>query len=153
MPSPNNVLIYKKYRNKLHHLIRIAKKNYYKDKFTEAHKNVKQTWNLINEVINKRKSRVDLPKSFNQEGIEISDPAKIAGNFNEYFVNVGPNLAVLPCFSKIIEKLLFKRLISFIEKHKILYQGMDFEKSCGLLFILASFISPLIGSNKNSRNI
>ena len=54
----------------------------------EAHKNTKETWNLINEVINKRKTKTMLPKTFNQEGIEISDPVEIAEHFNDYFVNL-----------------------------------------------------------------
>ena len=36
----------------------------------EAHKNTKETWNLINEVINKRKSKTMLPETFNQEDLK-----------------------------------------------------------------------------------
>ena len=39
-------------------------------------------------------------------------------------------VSVLPCFSKILEKLMFKRLMSFIDKHKI------FTKIRLLLFLL-----------------
>ena len=107
-PSSNNLLLYKKYRNKLNHTIRIGKKKYYKDKFMEAHKNTKQTWNLINEVINTRKTKTTLPKTFHQEGVEISAPVEIAEHCNDYFVNVGPNLA------KIIEQpgITFKSFMS-----------------------------------------
>ena len=59
----------------------------------EAHKNVKETWSLINEVINRRTTQTMLPKTFSREGVEISDPVEIAEHFNDYFVNVGPNLA------------------------------------------------------------
>ena len=39
-------------------------------------------------------------------------------------------VSVLPCFSKILEKLMFKRLMSFIDKHKILHQDQfGFRKS------------------------
>lgn len=90
IPSTNNLLIYKKYRNKLNLTIRIGKKKYYKDKFMEAHKNVKETWSLINEVINRRKTQT--MKTFRRR-VEISDPVEIAEHFDDYFVNVSPNLA------------------------------------------------------------
>ena len=38
------------------------------------------------------------------------------------FSNYRP-IAVLPCFSKLLEKLMYKRLINFVEKHKILYSN------------------------------
>ena len=259
IPSSNNLVIYKKYRNKLNHTIRISKKKYYNDKFMEAHKNTKETWNLINEVINKRKTKTMLPKTFNQEGIEISDPVEIAEHFNDYFVNVGPNLAknieqpdinfksfmsrnheesffllpvtedeverellkidpskstgfddlnpkvihqiaplikyplalifnkslsqgvvpknlkcslispvyksedkslvsnyrpvsVLPCFSKILEKLMFKRLMSFIEKHKILYQDQyGFRKNHSTEMAIISLTQKVTEAIENKK--
>ena len=38
------------------------------------------------------------------------------------FSNYRP-IAVLPCFSKLLEKLMYKRLINFVEKHRILYSN------------------------------
>ena len=89
----DNTQEYKKYRNKLNHLIQITKKRYYKDKFREMHKNIRQTWTLINEIINKRNSKKVLPNSFHENNEEITDPLRIAEAFNKYFVGVGPNLA------------------------------------------------------------
>ena len=55
---------------------------------------MKLTWKLINEIINKKRSRSELPDSFKEdEDTIISHPEQIADKFNEYFVNVGPNLA------------------------------------------------------------
>jgi hypothetical protein len=42
---------YKEYKNKLNHLIRIAKRTYYDTKFEQAKSDLKTTWELINEVI------------------------------------------------------------------------------------------------------
>ncbi len=56
--NPQQEARYKLYKNKLNHLIRIAKRNYYDSKFIMAKDNLKETWKLINEVINKRKSRL-----------------------------------------------------------------------------------------------
>ena len=43
---------YKAYKNKLTHLIRIAKRKYYDSKFENARNDLKTTWKLLNEVIN-----------------------------------------------------------------------------------------------------
>ena len=94
-PTLKNEHDYKLYRNKLNHLIRIAKKNYYCKKFSQGQNNIKSTWNTINELLGNRKSYNSLPSSFlNNENDEISDPNLIANKFNEFFVNVGPNLAM-----------------------------------------------------------
>ena len=48
---------------------------------------------MLNEVINKRKSKSPLPSSFQSEGKTITDPVEIAVRFCKYFTNIGPNLA------------------------------------------------------------
>lgn len=45
---------YKSYRNKLNSLIRLAKINFYKSKFSSASNNPKSTWKLINEITGKK---------------------------------------------------------------------------------------------------
>ena len=52
-PNPVRESQYKIYRNKLNHLIRISKLNYYEERFDSAKNNSRETWKLINEVINK----------------------------------------------------------------------------------------------------
>ena len=66
---------------------------YYSNKLNELKGNLRLTWKLINEIINKKKSRSELPSNFLKEDNLISDPLEIANYFNEYFVNIGPNLA------------------------------------------------------------
>lgn len=89
---------YKEYKNKLNHLIRIAKRTYYDTKFEQAKSDLKTTWKLINEVINIRKKKSFYPTSFNINNNMISDPKKIADEFCQYFTNVGTSLAnkILP---------------------------------------------------------
>lgn len=55
--------------------------------------NLKTTWKLINEIINTRKIKSSIPDSFKENEQISSDPKEIANKFNNYFVNVGPNLA------------------------------------------------------------
>ena len=66
---------------------------YYSNKLNELKGNLRLTWKLINEIINKNKSRSELPSNFLKEDNMISDPLEIANYFNGYFVNIGPNLA------------------------------------------------------------
>lgn len=65
--SPNHARQsqYKIYSNKLNTLIRIAKRNYYDERFGLVKNNLKETWKLINEVINKSKGKPSLPNIFN----------------------------------------------------------------------------------------
>ena len=92
-PTPTRELQYKSYRNKLNHLTRIAKRHYYDQRFASAKNDLKETWKLINEVINKRKCKPSFPPSFRSDGSIITDPAEIANGFCNYFTNVGPKLA------------------------------------------------------------
>ena len=92
-PSLSNERKYKTYKNKLNHLIRIAKRKYYDTKFESATNDLRTTWKLLNEVTNKRKSKLPLPSSFASERKTITDPMEIADKFCKYFTNIGPNLA------------------------------------------------------------
>jgi len=93
-PTKNNEQIYKKYRHKLNHLIRIAKTNYYCKKFSQAQNDIKSTWNTTNQLLDKQKSKSLSPRSFlDDNNVEIDDPNLIANNFNDFFVNVGPKFA------------------------------------------------------------
>ena len=73
----------KQYRNKLHHLIRISKKRRYIEKFEQTQGNVKKTWSLIIEVMNKNKSNKNFPNTFTYNENEITDPYEIANKFND----------------------------------------------------------------------
>ena len=81
------------YKNKLNHLIRIAKRKYYDTKFESAKNDLRTTWKLLNEVIIKRKSKSPLPSSFASEGKTITDPVEIADKFCKFFTNIGSYLA------------------------------------------------------------
>ena len=86
-------LKYSRYRNKFTSIIRVAEKAYYANRFEALKANIKETWNLINSII-----KCNLAKKPNVTEIQVNnhilkEPKEIADKFNEYFVNVGPNLA------------------------------------------------------------
>ena len=86
---------YKTYKNKLNHIIRLAKHSYFDKKFLNAKNDLKETWKLIYEVINNRKRKPSLPSSFilHPDSRVITDPLEIANSFCSYFTNIGQNLA------------------------------------------------------------
>ena len=60
----------------------------------QAGNDIKSTWKTINELLGREKSKTRLPVSFlNNNNEEVCDSKLIANDFNDYFVNIGPNLA------------------------------------------------------------
>ena len=53
-PSYANETFYKRYRNKLTHSLRIAKRIYYDRQLDHLKSNIKITWQILNEVINRK---------------------------------------------------------------------------------------------------
>ena len=51
-PTRKNETDYKKYKNKLNHVIKNAKKAYYEKQFVKYKNNTKKTWQTINEILN-----------------------------------------------------------------------------------------------------
>lgn len=86
---------YKAYRNKISTLIRLSKKLYYHNFFSNNMCNMKKTWEGINNLINKKmkcKRIITAVKKPNGNGI-TKDPAEIPNVFNQHFSSVGQKLA------------------------------------------------------------
>ena len=61
---------------------------------------MKETWKILNSVINRKSSKPRLNTIFKLDGREISNPVEMTNNFCVYFSNVGPSLArKFPTFS------------------------------------------------------
>ena len=52
---------------------------------------MKKTWAVISETLNKNKKRKD--ESLTCNGCDLSDDIEIANEFNKFFANIGENLA------------------------------------------------------------
>ena len=90
--SPANKAKYNKYSNKLKSVIQNAEKKFYELKFIAAAGNIKQTWKILGQVL-KNKQRHNLPDAFFIDNVLSQNTHEIANKFNEYFTNVGSNLA------------------------------------------------------------
>ena len=62
------------------HSLRVAKRLYYNKKLYEYKSNAKSTWKLLNDLINKKKSKGKLP-SFFKSNEEISNTTHVAISF------------------------------------------------------------------------
>ena len=54
VPTVDNSSLYKRYKNKLNHTLRLAKRRYYEKKLEDAKSNTHATWKILNEVLNKK---------------------------------------------------------------------------------------------------
>ena len=60
--------------------------------FEQEKNNIRNTWKVINSVLNNKKSSQSV-SSIIFDGKLINNTEQIANYFNDYFINIGPNLA------------------------------------------------------------
>ena len=82
---------YKKCKNKITNLIRTSKENYFKAKLSDS-KNSKESWQFINELLNKN-SKTSQIREINFDGKTVTKDEEIAAGFNEYFPTIGSMLS------------------------------------------------------------
>nr|XP_006825124.1 PREDICTED: RNA-directed DNA polymerase from mobile element jockey-like [Saccoglossus kowalevskii] len=91
--NPHNIQIrtyYRKYRNLLCKLLKVAKKRYYTNKLNSANNN--QKWQVINEILNKTTNNIP-QKLVNADDNILTNNTDIAEEVVAFFTNIGPNLA------------------------------------------------------------
>ena len=81
------------YNKILKRSIRMTKQRHYQNIFNIYSGNVKKTWSMINDILHKNKQNTKLPIYFKHGEKKISDKKDIANKFNEFFTNIGKNLA------------------------------------------------------------
>ena len=84
---------YKRYKNKLTDIIRYCeeKKLYRASRKNKG--NIKETWKIINCLINKKSKGTTYPTEFNTSVAKVTGSKNIATGFNNFLVNIGPSLA------------------------------------------------------------
>lgn len=83
---------FKSYRNMLVTLLKKAKTAYHRDKINNSGKDPKKIWKVVNEIINPENERKTV-KEVVKEGKLITNTTEIAMAFNDFFANIGANLA------------------------------------------------------------
>ena len=90
--NPVDQNAYVLHRNAYNTLVRQSKQKYYKDNLMKNVKNSKRTWDLLKEAANLNKSTANVDK-IEKNGLLISDPIEIANEFNDFFTNIGVEIA------------------------------------------------------------
>ena len=70
-----------------------AKRDYFDRVFLAYKCDMKRTWQVISETLNRNKSKHDMPSLFTRERRDLGDASEIANAFNTYFANIGKNLS------------------------------------------------------------
>ena len=73
-------------------MIRKTERDHYDNLLTQNKHNISKSWQIIKEVINKKQNN-STGNTFVIDNKEISDNKVIVESFNDFFVNIGPNLA------------------------------------------------------------
>ena len=90
--SESDLLKYKKYKNKLTDLLRLAEKEYYVGRVNEIQGDISKTWQVLNSIL-PRSSKCDSIREVQINNDVITDPLTIRNKFNQYFTCIGSNLA------------------------------------------------------------
>ena len=95
LKSPEATENYKKFRNKLNHDIDKSKKLYYTNLFQTGQSDSKTLWKNIDKIIKFKKPKNNYINRIEKDNQIITDPKLICENINDFFINVGTNLANL----------------------------------------------------------
>ena len=140
-PTDENHAKFKQYRNKLNSLLRKSKKQYYSNTLEKSKSDIKQTWNILKNLLNSNKGRSNYPKSFKlyEQGKIVNNDNchQISNAFAEYFTNIGKNL------SKEIQN-------TNIDIHD--YLKGDFQNSCFFDPTTPDEINKIVSSLKNKNS-
>ena len=92
--NEKNEKLYKSYKSLFESVKRKSKRIYYSSKILQFKNNAKKTWSVMKELIGKaRNTKSSLSIKLVIEKKEVTEIKDIAEEFNNFFTNVGPNLA------------------------------------------------------------
>ena len=90
--NPEHEKAYKTYKNKLNRILTKAERDHYQSLLQQNQNNMKKSWRILKEVINKKKNTSSCSRFIVNNSI-TTDKKAIADSFNSFFVDIGPNLA------------------------------------------------------------
>ena len=92
VPTDRNVLLYKRYRNKLNNIIRLRKQDYFTCLIEQNKNDMCKTWKIVNEIMG-RQNISKLPQFIQKGHNKINDEKLIANIFNSYFACIGSSIS------------------------------------------------------------
>ena len=82
--------LYKTYKRKLQQLMKVAEKHYYHDLIVKNRNDMKKSWGIIKNIINKNQKPQTQSRFKIGNNLITSDKNIICNKFNDFFVNIGP---------------------------------------------------------------
>ena len=130
---------YKTYKNMFETIKTKSKKNHYSSLLFQHQGNARKTWETMKELIGKTKIRNNnFPRRILINKQEIYDQSVIANEFNNFFVNVGSNLAAkIPSSEKHFSEYMnqTKEIIPIndltIKEYKNAFDSLKTNRACG----------------------
>ena len=92
-PTDLNTEIWRRYRNKTTQTIKRAQEHYYNNILKGHQNNSKNLWKTFGRILNKNKHKHNSISSLNIDGNSVTDPQLITESFNNFFSQIGENLA------------------------------------------------------------
>ena len=84
---------FQKYSSEVDKLIRLAKIDFYQKEFNKFTGDVKKTWKTINSILNRNRRVNNFPSHILSENRKITNKQEIVDVLNDYFCNIGQQLA------------------------------------------------------------
>ena len=128
---------------------------YYYSCSNKYKKDIKKTWQTINDIMHRKINSTSNPEYFEQNRIKIHDKRDIANGFNQYFTNIGQKLAEdIQNFTNksdyliIIEKPIYNFEFHHIDENKVsqIINNLSKKSSCsfdGISLKLTKYLKPL----------
>jgi hypothetical protein len=90
--SAESKTTYTRFKNKLSHILKMAERNNYQDSLNLSKNNLRKSWMIIKDIINKNKKKKQKTPKITINGKLCDNPQLIANSFNHFFTNIGNTL-------------------------------------------------------------
>ena len=87
-PTVDNEHLYKKFRNWVANELKTSRSAYHNQYFQTHKDNIKKLWSGIRSIINIKQNVNFQVSQLTVNGNEVTDPPKIASEFNKYFISI-----------------------------------------------------------------
>ena len=140
------------YNSILKRNIRLTRTDYYAEKFEKYKLDIRRTWSIINEALNKSQKKDYFPNYFIVDGNKTNCKTNIANSFNSFFANIGKKLSdKINCDTRnTINTYLKQNIISSfafecVEVNDVLKIISDLapKKSCGIDHISSKLLKRI----------
>lgn len=123
--DPENATLkhhYTTYKNRLNKIVQKTKRSYIRSLIEKNNNTSKNLWDCVNKICGKSKSETIIDEIENQKGDIITDKILIANEFNNFFSDIGKNLA-----EKISSPENFEENINNLEQSIFLFPTNESE--------------------------